>query len=148
MNRYEVLLDEQRFPYENMTLEERNCYLNIIRNCKDICDSENKVDGVNNCKLVELHLKKKLNKVSFNGSLMIGTGKQRENRCIEGELFLQNKNIIIVDYKIIRLNTNDEHKEYRVLDEFKIQKDIVKRRSQYNYNMISLYDEIEKGKIK
>ena len=70
MNRYEVLLDEQRFPYENMTLEERNCYLNIIRNCKDICDSENKVDGVNNCKLVELHLKKKLNKVSFNVSLI------------------------------------------------------------------------------
>lgn len=148
MNRYEAILDEQWFPYENMTLEERNRYLNIIKNCKDICDTDNKVDGVKNCELVELHLKKNLNKVSFNGSLTIGTDKQRENRCIEGELFLQNRNTIIVDYKIIRLNTNDDHKEYRVLDEFKIEKDIVKRRSQYNYDMISLYEEIEKGKIK
>lgn len=148
MNRYEAILDEQWFPYENMTLEERNRYLNIIKNCKDICDTDNMVGGVKTCELVELHLKKNLNTVSFNGSLIIGTDKQRENRCIEGELFLKNRNTIIVDYKIIRLNTNDEHKEYRVLDEFKIEKDIVKRRSQYNYDMISLYDEIEKGKIK
>lgn len=148
MNRYEAILDEQWFPYENMTLEERNRYLNIIKNCKDICDTDNKVDGVKTCELVELHLKKNLNKVSFNGSLTIGTDKQRENRCIEGELFLQNRNTIIVDSKITRLSTNDEHKEYRVYDMFKLQNDVLKRSSVYNYDYKKTYEEALEGKIR
>lgn len=147
MNRYEAILDEQWFPYEGMTLEERNYYLNIIKNCKDICDTENKVDNVSNCELVELHLKKNLNTVSFNGSLTIGTDKVRENRTIEGDLFLL-KDSVVVDYEIIRLCIEEQPKKYRVLDEFKIENDILKRRSQYNYNMKSIYDNIDNEEMK
>jgi len=46
----DVILDEQKFPYEGMNIEERNCYLNIIRNCKDICDSQYKVAAKTNVK--------------------------------------------------------------------------------------------------
>lgn len=147
MNRYEVILDEQKFPYLWMTLEERNHYLNIIRNCKDICDTENKVDGVSNCELLQLSLKKENNIVSFNGFLTIGTDKVRENRTIEGDLFFDKKSAF-VDYKITRLCIQDEHKEYRVLDEFKLEKDTLKRRSMYNYNMKSIYDTIENEEMK
>lgn len=147
MNKYDVILDEQIFPYEGMTLEERNYYLNIIKNCKDICDTENKVDNVSNCELVELHLKKKDDIVSFNGSLTIGTNKKREYRTIEGELFLL-KNSVVVDYEIIRLCIQEEPKKYRVLDEFKIEKDILKRKSMYNYNMKSIYEIVENEEMK
>ena len=34
----DIILDEQNFPCENMSKDERNYYLNILRNCKDICD--------------------------------------------------------------------------------------------------------------
>lgn len=147
MNRYEAILDEQWFPYLGMTLEERNYYLNIIRHCKDICDTENKVDNVSKCELIELHLKKNNNVVSFNGSLTIGTDNLRENRTIEGDLFLE-KDSVIVDYEIIRLCIKDEPKKYRVLDEFKIVKDKLQRRSMYNYNMKSIYDTIENEEMK
>ena len=147
MNRYEAILDEQWFPYLGMTLEERNYYLNIIRHCKDICDTENKVDNVSKCELVELHLKKNNYVVSFNGSLTIVTDNLRENRTIEGDLFLE-KDSVIVDYEIIRLCIKDEPKKYRVLDEFKIVKDKLQRRSMYNYNMKSIYDTIENEEMK
>ena len=53
------ILDEQRFPCENMSKEERNYYLNILRNCKDICDSDNKVNGIGKCEILETKLVKK-----------------------------------------------------------------------------------------
>ena len=37
--RIQRILDEQNFPYLFMTLEERDFCLNILKNCKDICDS-------------------------------------------------------------------------------------------------------------
>lgn len=46
------ILDEQDFPYENMTLDERNYYLDIIKNCKDICDTDNKADGISTCEII------------------------------------------------------------------------------------------------
>lgn len=144
MNRYEAILDEERFPYKNMSLEERNFYLNIIRKCKDICDTENKVGNKSTCEIVELRLKKENNAVGFNGFLSI----DNENRCIEGELFLQDKNTIMVDYKITRLSTTDEHKEYRVYDMFKLQNDVLKRSSVYNYDYKKTYEEVVEGKIR
>ena len=146
-NKIDIILDQNRFPYILMTKEERDCCLNIIRNCKDICDTENIVDGINKCEIVEMHFRKDNDVISFSGSLSIG----REFRTIEGYLYLE-KNKILVDYKIIRLCVETDRKEYTVLDEFKLEKDILKRRSQYNYNMKSLYDEINdetvKGRLK
>lgn len=130
------------FPYVGMTVEERNYYLNIINNCKDICDSENKVDNQSKCEIIELKLIKENKVIVFNGSVTIGTEEKHENRCIRGEIYL-NKGQIIVDMHVTRLLTSDDKKVYTVLDEFKLENDILKRRSMYNYNMKNIYDEID-----
>ena len=96
-------------------------------------------------------MKKGLNEVNVNGIMHIG----KENRCINATIFLK-PNKIIVDSNITRLIENEsgkvDAKIYTVLDEFTIENDKIKRRSQYNYDMKSLYDEIEneemKGKLK
>ena len=143
----DVLLDEQKFPCIGMTKDERNYCLNIIRNCRDLCDTENKVDGINKCEIVEMHFRKDNNVIRFSGSLSIGN----EFRTIEGYLYIE-KDRILVDYKINRLCIETDKKEYTVLDEFKIENGVLKRRSQYNYNMESLYaevdDEILKGRLR
>ena len=146
-SKIDVLLDEQRFPCIGMSKDERNYCLNIIRNCKDICNTENKVDGINKCEIVEMHFRKDNNVISFSGSLSIG----KEYRTIEGYMYMK-KNKVILDSKITRLCVDCKNKEYKVLDEFKLENDILKRRSKYNYNMKSLYEEINdetvKGRLK
>lgn len=137
------ILDEQKFPYEGMSLEERNYYLNIIKNCKDISDTENKVGKISKCEILRLYFKKQDGIVNINGSLCIGN----ENRCINADIFFE-KDSIVVDMLITRLCVQTEHKEYRVLDEFKLENDILKRRSQYNYNMKSIFDNIENEEMK
>ena len=122
----EKIFDEQRFPYEGMSLEERNYYLNIIRNCKDICNTENQVNNQSRCQIVEMRFKKDKDIVSVNGSVHIGN----ENRCINADIF-NTKDSVVVDMLVTRLCIDTEHKEYRVLDEFKIEKGFLKRRSQY-----------------
>lgn len=150
-SRAEEILEEQFFPYIGMSLEERNYYLNIIRNCKDVCDTENKVCNKSKSRIVEMHFKKQNNVVDFNGSLTIEANQIRENRCIEGKMYLE-KSSIIVDYKITRLCVEQGPKEYRVFDEFKLENNILKRKSLYNYNIKSICDEIDneemKGKLK
>lgn len=146
-SKIDEILDEQRFPCIGMSKDERNYCLNIIRNCKDLCDTANKVDGINKCEIVEMHFRKENNVVSFSGSLSIGS----ESRSIEGYFYLE-KDRVIVDSKVTRLCIDADRKEYTVLDEFKLENDILKRRSQYNYNMKSLYTEINdetvKGRLK
>lgn len=139
------ILDEQDFPYMGMTLEERNYYLNIIKNCKDIADTIHKVGNKSQCRILKLSLKKKENEISFNGFATI----EHENRCIDGYLFLE-KDSILVDMHITRLCVDDIHKEYTVLDEFKLVDDILKRKSRYNYDRHnycdSIKDELLKGR--
>jgi len=146
----DTILDEQRFPYEGMTKEERNYYLNIIRNCKDIVDSEYKIDGIGNCEILQIHFKKRNNKININGSLVLGT-QIKENRTIDGYIFVEN-NRVIVDMHIIRLSKDGAFMEYTVLDEFKIINDKLIRDSFYNHNMnttqTEINDEIMKGKLK
>ena len=146
MNSYDVeknVETDKFFPYVNMTAEERNYYLNIIKNCKDICNSENKIDNQSKCELVELKLVKENRIIVFNGSVAIG----KENRSIRGEIYLK-KNQIIVDMHVTRLLANDEKKVYTVLDEFKLENDILKRRSMYNYDMKNIYNEIKDEELK
>lgn len=147
----ETIIDEQYFPYVGMSLEQRNYYLNIIKNCKDVCDSENKIYNHGNGIMVAMSLKKEDAIVKFNGTLTFGPEGMHENRCIEGILYLKEKSII-VDYKITRLCVKEEPKEYRVFDEFKLENDVLKRKSLYDYNFKSICDEIDndemKGKLK
>lgn len=138
------IIEEQFFKYECMSYEEMKFYLNnIIKNCKDICDSINTVDGKTICDIVDIVFRKNNNLISFNGFLSIGS----ENRCIDGIIY-EEKCKYIVDMHITRLCVECENKEYRVVDEFFIEKNQLKRRSFYNYNMESSYETIEDKKMK
>lgn len=141
-----ALLDEQ-FTGINMSTEERDYCLTILRNCKDICDSENKVNGTSKCELLRLILNKENNIISADGYLCIGS----ENRYLNADIYF-NRHNIIVDMKITRLGVECKNKIYTVLDEFILENDFLKRKSVYNYEKEFLYKNIEneemKGKLK
>ena len=140
------ILDEQKFPCENMSKDERNYYLNILRNCKDICDSDNKVNSIGKCELLQTKLVKKEDFITFNGTMTICS----ESRSMSGFIFIK-EDSIIVDMQVTRY-FDEGHKSYSTLDEFKLDNSKLIRRSQYNYNMDSIIEEIEneemKGKLK
>ena len=142
----DILLDERKFPCENMSKDERNYYLNILRNCKDVCDSENKVNGICKCEILETRLVKKEEFITFNGLMTISG----ENRSMSGLIFVKDDSIL-VDMQVTRY-FNEGHKSYSTLDEFKLEDNKLIRRSQYNYNMDSIVVEIKneemKGKLK
>lgn len=143
------ILDEQNFPYIGMTLEQRNYYLNIVRNCKDITDTIHKVGNESKCQILQLSFKKETDSIYINGILTIEDKNLNisENRCIDGYI-LPYKNSIVVDMHITRLCVSSIHKEYRTLDEFKLEKNILKRKSNYNYERIIYIDNIETDLLK
>lgn len=141
-----ILLDEQKFPCFDMTKEERNMYLNIIRNCKDICDSENKVGTHSKCKMIQMVLRKKGNAVTFNGILSLGEDNKFENRCVNGELYVDN-NMILVYMNVERFKNIDQ-REYSVVDEFKLQNNILTRKTRYDYIKKDIIEEVKDEKMK
>lgn len=144
MNRKQLILDEQYFPYYNMTLEERNFYLKLLRNCKDICSTEQKVNNQDKCEIVEMSLKKNdENDIYAQGSLIING----EVRCIDADIFRDDKKIFI-DMHVTRLCNESSKKEYRVLDIFEIQSNKLKRTSEYNYDMKKNINELSDEEIK
>lgn len=144
MNRKQLILDEQYFPYYNMTLEERNFYLKLLRNCKDICSTEQKVNNQDKCEIVEMSLRKNdENDIYAQGSLIING----EVRCIDADIFKDDKKIF-VDMHVTRLCNESSKKEYRVLDIFEIQSDKLKRTSEYNYDMKKNTNELNDKEIK
>lgn len=144
---HKQILDEQKFPYENMSLEERNYFINILSNCKDICDSKYKVDNYSECEIVQLSLKKDGDVINANGFLCIGKNNI-ENRCIDANIYL-NSNDILVEMQITRI-TSEDIVEYTVFDKFTIENDILKRISKYENNEYSdiIENEEMKGKLK
>ena len=143
----EIIKDEKKFPYENMSLEERNYYLNIIRNCKDVCDTDNKVDNISKCEIIKLNLKKDGNVVRVDGYLKIGSDKISENRLIVADIYLE-ENSIIVDMHIDRLCFKGDHKSYTVFEKFILEKEMLKRISKYNYNVEPVSNNIENEEMK
>lgn len=144
--KYEVL-EEQKFPYFNMSREERNCYLNILRHCKDICNTENKVGNISRCEILKLTLNKENNVIFFEGFLTIGPKDKQESRCINGELYVDN-NSVMVYMSVTRIGALSEPSEYRVSDEFKIKNDVLKRKSLYSYRRKSKIDEVNDETMK
>ncbi len=143
-NLYNTLIDEKKFPYMGMSMDERNYYLNILRNCKELCDSRYCVSNQKKCEIIEMSLKRQGNHIKANGSLTIGSKIEHENRSICADIFIE-KDRIIVDMLITRINKNIE---YRILDEFKIKDDVLKRRSQYNFDMLNTYSSIDNEEMK
>lgn len=149
-NETKNILEEQKFPYENMSLEERNYYLRVIRNCKEICDTKNKVDNISSCEILEMRLNKKEEMIFFQGSLAVGTDQNREYRLINGEIYIE-ENSIKLEYQITRLGNINGRKNYYVLDEFKLEDSILKRISCYSIDdkhISEISDETMKGKLK
>ena len=142
----DVFLDEQKFPCFDMTKEERNIYLNIISYCKDICDTENKVENYSKCEIHQIVLRKNGNAIMFNGLLSLGKDEKIETRCIRGELY-SDKDMILV-YMNVERQGNVEPKEYSVTDEFKIENDILKRKTRYNYIENDIIEDIKDEKMK
>ena len=147
LNLYNKYKKIQLNPSRNMSLDERDFCLEILNNCKDISDSNQKVDGIGKCEILAMSLEKLNGVIKASGLLSISG----ENRSIEADIFIED-NRIIVDMLVTRLLASDKHIKYRVLDEFKVENGILKRRSQYNYDMENIYDNIEnelmKGKIR
>ena len=143
-----ILLDEQKFPCFDMTKEERDMYLNIIYHCKDICDTENRVGTYSKCKIHEMVLRRKGNSVTFNGILSIGEDKDKtfEGRCIRGELYVD-KDMILVYMNVERFK-NIEQREYSVVDEFKLENDVLKRKTRYDYIESDIIENIKDEKMK
>ncbi len=140
------ILNEQYYRFHDIDKSDGKYYLNIIKHCKDICDTNHVIDGSKICEIVEMSFKKEGNKIKVNGSLTIGD-KIKENRIIEADMFLDSDKII-VDMLITRLCISDDKKQYRVLDEFSIVDNKLQRRSQYNYDMKSIYTDIDDNEMK
>lgn len=130
---------EQNFPAENMTANERDFYIDLLSNCKDIKAPVN-IKSLNS-KIVELHLNKKAKEVYFNGSVHYDLIDSYENRCINGMIF-KHKGNFYVDMQVTRLVQICDRKIYSTTDEF-IVKDgtIVSCIGYYNYEMPKKYSE-------
>lgn len=144
---YKALIDEKIFPYEKMTIQERNYYLSIIKSCKDISDSDIKVDNNGKCELIYLHFIKYDNFIHVNGHVSLGKMPNKENRCLDAKIYFK-ENKIIVKMLITRLCVNDIRKEYEVVDEFTLENNEVKRVSKYNYKRGKSMDKIENDEMK
>ena len=138
-----MIIDEKYFPYENMSLDERNYYLDIIRNCQDICDTIHKVNGKSKCNLVMMRLKKDNDLIYMNGAVQI----DEENRCIDGYICIKDNNVCS-KMSVVRLCTKDKIKEYEVTDEFYIENGKLMRRSRYDYDINPIYSDISNNEMK
>lgn len=138
------IIEEQYFTYEGMDYEEMQFYLNnVIKNCKEICNTVNTVNGKNVCDVVEMSFKKNDNKIIFNGSLSI----ESENRCVDGIIHME-EDSILVDMHITRLCVECQYKEYNVRDEFKRFHDYIARKSIYSYDTKNIYETLEDEKMR
>lgn len=149
MNERSIVFDEEnKYPSFNMNKDERNRYIKILKYCKDICNTENKVGEIDKCEILKMRLRKEGNVVLFNGIVTIGNEIKRENRCIDGELYASEESIMVYMH-VVRLDNKKQPNEYHVSDEFKIKDNVLKRKSLYSYKNRSiiddLNDEIRKG---
>lgn len=138
------ILEERYFTSENMTYEEKHNYLSVIRCCKDVSSSINKVNGKSKCKLIEMILKKEPNgTITANGPIALDS----ENRWLYATIILNN-NSILVNMEITRIMYTGENKVYNVTDEFTLEDGKIIRKSHYNFNSKEFVETFESEKVK
>lgn len=144
----EKLEMEMNFPCINMSTDERDFCLRILNNCKEITDSDNKVNDVGKGTIIHCYFRKDGDVIKANGPFFVGTGNNAENRWLDAEIYITDKSII-VDMLVDIILTKEK---YRVLDVFTLKKGILNRESQYDYNIDStnekIIDEKMKGRLK
>lgn len=138
--RVNIIFEHNRIASENMTEEERNIYIKVLENCKDICDTENKIGNVGKGEIIKGRLRKEDDKVYFSAFVTYYDleSEIRENRCVDGIIYLDNDRLL-VDMHVERLCIKDEHKTYMVLDKFYLENDRTVRESSYNYEVKDNY---------
>jgi len=128
----EILL-ENNFPYENMTIEERNRCLDILRHTKEISESEFLFNSNSESKydIIFMNLYKEDGVHKFNGAV----GNNSENRYIDGHIAFVGETIY-VKTNITRLHEllSDDEKDITVFDVFVRKEDTLIRRTSYMNN--------------
>ena len=146
-----LILKEQNFPYIDMSIDERDFCIKILSLCKDINDSNYKVDNNGKCEIVQMYFKKQGNVINANGALVLSSSSYSEKRWIDAYIYTE-KEKIVVDMKVERLGIKDKNRVYTVLDEFELKNDKLQRKSCYTYDMKNIYDTVEdeyvKGRLK
>jgi len=138
------ILEEQYFSSKNMTYEEKHNYLSVIKCCKDVLDSINKVDGESKCELVQMALEKQDDgTITANGILALS----HENRHLYARITLNNNSIGVVS-EITRIAYEGENKVYYVSDNFTLENGKLRRKSYYNYNQKYYNAKVENQKVK
>ena len=135
-------IDEQFYIRQNMLEEEFYHYLNLFENCKDICDSNYKVNGNGKCEILEFRLNKvEPGIITLHSIVYIG----KENRVVNGYIF-ERGNKTVIDIYDERLLVNKD-KTYRTVDIFKQKDNNLIRISSYNGEKETV-EEIKKAERK
>ncbi len=148
MNRKDELIDEMLFPYEGISKEERDFCLDILRNCKDICDTDNNLGEHRKCNIVTVSFKRKDNFIAANGELILGDDEKKEFRSIE-VLFSMYKDKVVTNMVVTRWT--DPQETYRVIETFMYKDGVLSRKSVYEqkgFTHTVIEDEKVKGRFK
>lgn len=111
------VLEEQYYVGINMSYEEKQKYLELMKKCREISDTLYPVGDVTYGDIVEITFEKLEDEIKFNGSVNYSSENISENRSIYGYICFE-KESIIVDMFITRLCVK-ENNEYSTVDEFK-----------------------------
>ena len=142
-NIYDEVSKEKKFSYENITREQRDFCIHLLEHCKDVCDTENKINGVGKGNLIQVDFSKVGGPINANGSFCVG----KENRLMDADIYIR-QNKVLVSMNVIRLGYVGENKEYNVVDEFEIKDDKLIRKSYYNYDKKSFIQYVEDEELK
>ena len=131
----EILL-EQHFSYKNMSIEERNFFINLIMHSKDVCDSEIFLTNhdTSSYDLLYLNFSNENGVVRFDGA----TCNEHTNKLIYGTIDrIGNKYSVKTNVYVCNdFIYDDDRKEYTVNDVFVFKNDKIIRRSCYQDGVI------------
>ena len=116
---------EMYFRYKNMSKEDGDFYLDVLRHSKEITDSAYGYKPQYD--IVEMSLMSTENGIRFNGSITNGM----ENRYITGTM-ISRLNKTFVDISVERLLGDIPNREYNAVEVFKFKRDEVERRTCYS----------------
>lgn len=137
-NKLDVLAFEHLFP-ANLPRELHLFFLDLIEKTCELSDTVYPINGIKKGNLISLHLKKDSDNIIYMSGFF---NIDKENRCIEGEIYLD-KSTIYIDSLITRLGEIEanEKKIYRILDKFTILNKVIKHeiicgnsKKEYYYN--------------
>lgn len=124
-NSNKQILVEEYFPYENMTVEERNFIMTLLCNTKELEDNSD-------MRIVQC-IFRKLENGMYKANGMIAS-EISENRGFDAYIDITN-NEVSIKSNIVKLLSKDANKEFTEYTNFKkISDDTYHRQTKYSYN--------------